>query len=1123
MGCQSRIQLEILNEEEGLILFRKHTGIYNINDSPTLDDVVKEVVGECMGLPLAIVTIGSALREKFIDEWKYVPNKLKVSKFTDIETVDQNVFGCLKLSYDFLKGEETKFCFLLCSLFPEDYEIDLEELLRYGLGLDLYGDANTIEEARRQLHVTITNLKSSCLLLDAKEGFVKMHDLVRDVALWITSKGENVFMVKAGMRLKEWPKHQGQEQCTAISLMGNRIEVLPDGLVCPKLKILLLEGNNVEVSDEFFEEMKTLEVASLSRIVLSVKSLQFLTNLVTLQLIRCELSDISSLKMLAKLEILSLKSYNLIELPEELGELSHLKMLDITDCRFLERIPMNVIPRLSRLEELYIGNNSFKAWEVEGTSAERSNASLSELSQLNCLNIISLSTNFQRCLPKDFVVLTKLLKYDIIVNCDYVRVSYPRSRCLRIHDVEATSLFAFKALYEKMEYLDLERIWGCCQNMVPSVDGTGLNELKRLSLANFGQLECIIDMTQQQDVTSTAFSNLVELSLFYVRLREICSGGSPPRGFLDNLETLRIEKCHNMSCLFPTMLIQRLGKLKQVTVALCHELEDVFQLEGLSYAKENPFLLSTLESLYLFYLHNLRYIWKDPTQQVSLQNLTVVQVKWCSKLRYLFTLSLARSLLQLEQLKVWRCDSLEHIVEIREAEENVAVGGGNAIMFPKLRILQLGGLENFINFCSENYFSTWPALQELSLYLPLSSTLSSVAELEQTTQEDLRVLNIGISDQSCNMVLAQLRHGLQNLEELKISRCGVQVLFQLEDVEQELSLPSLKVLYLYWLQKLECLCMGPTHLLRMPNLKKLSVIRCNKLSHMFSPSLARNFMQLEELIVMQCGDLEQIFDEDDAEYNHLHWPLLFPNLSFIDIRNCDKLRSMFPVSITNLLSLQNLTTVEFHYCKMLKHLFSSTLARNLLQLESIFIENCGRLEQILAEDHTEDDHVQLGLFPNLSSISVKRCGKLKTLFPDVTVVRSGLQKLKTISVESSSQLEELFGHKDEADMTSHREMVLPRLQELTLQQLESLENFCPVGYNFIFPSLSRLFVTKCPKITTRFSIDQNRSVHAEAKEPQMGKTDADIKQSRRRKTAVEIDYWGLYGVESILPPYTGKL
>ncbi|KAK3198951.1 hypothetical protein Dsin_022366 [Dipteronia sinensis] len=133
------------------------------------------------------------------------------------------------------------------------------------------------------------------------------------------------------------------------------------------------------------------------------------------------------------------------------------------------------------------------------------------------------------------------------------------------------------------------------------------------------------------------------------------------------------------------------------------------------------------------------------------------------------------------------------------------------------------------------------------------------------------------------------------------------------------------------------------------------------------------------------------------------------------------------------------------------HLFS---LQNLLLLENIDIEDCGQLEQIIVEDHTENHHVQLELFPNLSSISVKGCGKLKTLFP-VTIARSGLQKLRSLEVNNVFQLEELFGHKDEAVIKSDTEMVLPQLEELTLQQLGSLVNFCPVGYHFIFPSLSR--------------------------------------------------------------------
>ncbi|TXG66984.1 hypothetical protein EZV62_008259 [Acer yangbiense] len=1118
--------------------------------------------------------------------------------------------------------------------------------------------AEETEEARAQrLCLRLKNEKKTLLILD--DVWEKLDLTIIGIPFGDDHKGCTILLTTRQQQVCISMECQERVRLDILNeeeglILFRKHAVLPDGLVCTKLKILLLDGSyRVKVSNEFFEEMKTLKVASLSWIDLSVKSLQFLKNLVTLQLLSCRLSDISSIKKLAKLEILRLNGSGIFELPEELGELSKLRMLDITGCLQLIRIPINVIARLSQLEELY----SFK---VEGTSAERGNANLSELCQLNHLTLLSLRINVQPNLPKDFVLPTKLLRYCITVNSRYKAVSYPKSRTLIIEDIEATSLFAFKALYENVEYLELEGIKGCCQNIVPSIDATGLNELKRLSLSYFDELECIIDTAQQQDV---AFSNLVDLSLRSVGLREICSGGRPPRGFLENLETLFIGDCDSVSCLFTSwVLIQRLRKLKEVNVYRCLELEELFQLEGLCYSKENPFLLSSLENLYLLKLQNLRYIWKGPTQQVSLQSLTVAKVEICDKLRYLFTLSLARSLLQLEKLKVRRCGSLEYIVEIKDGEgrndvcftkllkgptqqvslqsltvvevelcdklrylftlslarnllqlEQLTVeycaslehivetkeGEENVdVMFPKLRILKLdNGLKNFINFFSEypslNLQTAKQNLEELKIkcgvqvlfqlegvkqelcfpslkVLELSSIkeleclckgpthLLSLPNLKRLRVQDchrlrhifspslarnllqleelfiwdcgeleyivsikaeenvgggggndvmlpkLRKLQLGrlpnfidfysenspLNVQTTKKQLRGLRHGLQNLEELTIGMCRVQVVFHLEGVEQELSLSSLKVLHLYGLGELECFCKGPTHLLSLSNLKKLSLSSCHRLRHIFSPSLARNFMQLEQLIIWDFRELEQIFIEDDAEYNQtlskdrLQWLLLFPNLSSISIWMCDKLKSMFPVSMDHLFSLQNLATLKLDNCNGLTHLLSSTLARNLLQLKSLYIEKCKELEQIVVEDRTED-HLRLGLFPNISSISVKGCNK------------------------------------DEVDMTSQREMVLPQLKELTLKQLASLVNFCPVGYHFIFPSLSSLVVTECPKLTTRFSIDQNKYVHAEAKAPQTGKEDVDMEQSPPETTR-EIYCWNPDSLRKWLPPYIGK-
>ncbi|KAL9441224.1 hypothetical protein AB3S75_019825 [Citrus x aurantiifolia] len=91
MGCQSRIPLNTLNEEEGLALLKRHAGIDDGDFS--MNGAAKEVARECRGLPLAIVSVGSALKEKGITEWKAVSQKLKNSKLIDVEDVDVDVYA----------------------------------------------------------------------------------------------------------------------------------------------------------------------------------------------------------------------------------------------------------------------------------------------------------------------------------------------------------------------------------------------------------------------------------------------------------------------------------------------------------------------------------------------------------------------------------------------------------------------------------------------------------------------------------------------------------------------------------------------------------------------------------------------------------------------------------------------------------------------------------------------------------------------------------------------------------------------------------------------------------------------------------------------------------------------
>uniref|UniRef100_A0A2N9HRC1 NB-ARC domain-containing protein n=1 Tax=Fagus sylvatica TaxID=28930 RepID=A0A2N9HRC1_FAGSY len=149
MHCSKKILLKFLSNEESLALIKKTASI--VDDSPALNDVVLQVVEECKGLPIAIVTVGKALIRKSLTDWEVALRELKNSRYVEICGVDEdnNAYVCLKWSYDHL-NRKTKLCFLMCSLFPEDYDISIEELSRYAMGLEEYNqDVNSLDEVRK--------------------------------------------------------------------------------------------------------------------------------------------------------------------------------------------------------------------------------------------------------------------------------------------------------------------------------------------------------------------------------------------------------------------------------------------------------------------------------------------------------------------------------------------------------------------------------------------------------------------------------------------------------------------------------------------------------------------------------------------------------------------------------------------------------------------------------------------------------------------------------------------------------------------------------------------------------------------------------------------------------------
>ena len=80
-----------------------------------------------------------------------------------------------------MQGNNTKSCFLYCSLFPEDFSIEVSELVLHWRAKGLIDEQQNYVDSVNRGIALIENRKDSCLLEDgSKKGTVKMHDVLRD-------------------------------------------------------------------------------------------------------------------------------------------------------------------------------------------------------------------------------------------------------------------------------------------------------------------------------------------------------------------------------------------------------------------------------------------------------------------------------------------------------------------------------------------------------------------------------------------------------------------------------------------------------------------------------------------------------------------------------------------------------------------------------------------------------------------------------------------------------------------------------------------------------------------------------------------------------------------------------
>ena len=399
-----------------------------------------KVLDKCGGLPIAIVTIAKALKDETVAVWKNAVDELRSYAPINIEGMDENVYSCLKWSYNHLKSDEVKSLFLLCGCMSYYGDISMDQMLRYAIGLDFFDDINSLERAINKLVALVKTLKASSLLLDGTKDdgdssgvgasrllfmdgdhkSVRMHDLVRDVDRIIASKDPHRFKVVEDVRSdQDWTKIEDESKF--ISLYCKAVPELPPKLVCPKLQFFILQSDSGAslhtIPNKVFEGMNQLKVLALSGMHFPTlpSTLQSLSNLRTLCLDRCKLGDMAIIGELKKLQVLSMVGSDIQQLPREMMQLTNLRLLNLNYCKELKVIPRDILSSMSRLECLFM-KSSFSEWAAKEVCDGESNACLSELNNMHRLRTIEVKIPNVELVPKADTFDHNLTSYAIFIG-----------------------------------------------------------------------------------------------------------------------------------------------------------------------------------------------------------------------------------------------------------------------------------------------------------------------------------------------------------------------------------------------------------------------------------------------------------------------------------------------------------------------------------------------------------------------------------------------------------------------------------------------------------------------------------------------------------------------------------
>ncbi|XP_059657622.1 uncharacterized protein LOC132304111 isoform X4 [Cornus florida] len=688
-------------------------------------------------------------------------------------------------------------------------------------------------------------------------------------------------------------------------------------------------------------------------------------------------------------------------------------------------------------------------------------------------------------------------------------------------------------VFPQLKYLELENLpnlksFCCCTS------GSKKREEETVEL-NISQVEALFNH-------KVAFPALEELEIRELEsLTAIWEGQSQSllvkeaQVSFQSLRSMAVWECHKLVNVIASNVLPSLQKLEKLKVSECDSVEEIVavergQLEKEDIVHDEIIVFPQLKYLELNYLKNLKSftlgskeseetvdqiiprvealfnhkvafpaleeleirelesltaIWEGQSQslqvkeaQNSFQSLRSMKVWNCDKLVNVIASNVLPSLQKLEKLFVYRCYSVEGIVEVERGqlgEEDVV--HDEIVVFSQLKYLKLYFLPNLTSFTHEskeegetvdqiiprvealfNHKVAFPALEKLNII-----NLESLTAIWEGQSQSLQVKEAQISFQSLrsmrvcechklvNVIASNVLPSLQKLEKLEVSEC--------DSVEEIVAVER---------GQLEKEDIVHDEIIVFPQLKYLKLKDLKNLK-----SFTLGSKEYEETV-------DQIIPRVEALFNH---KVAFPVLEELDIGRLESLTAIWEGQSQSLIvkeaqvSFQSLRSMTVGGCEKLVNVIASNVLPSLQKLEKLKVSECDSVKEIFAVERGqlgEKDgvHDEITVFPQLKYLELEELPRVETLF-NHKVSFPALKKLKITKLQSLAVIwdNQLF-----LDLRAQ----VSQLRFVIVQGCEKLVNVIPPNAFptglMVFHSLKYLILSKCNSLRYVFSFSIARGL-----------------------------------------------